>query len=278
MPERDNPPAHGPGWWVLVIGGITLALCSIFMTVLLVGAAAAVIFGVRTVPLPASPAPIVVTVQVTAAPRVITATPAAADLPLDWTLVMDEPFDDNANQWDEDTYSHWEYHTDYWIRDGSFQWVLTDSEEMRGYERCAACDLVEDSFVSVDATLVRLDAVSGFVGVMARQRYGATYYACLINDDAELAAVQFDGDSWQQTFLQHWQAHPAINPEGTNTIAIRAEGRELSCYVNGEWILTVTDGTLESGRPGVVVGFGPQGGTIEAHFDNFQVSVPPGQD
>jgi hypothetical protein len=63
-----------------------------------------------------------------------------------------------------------------------------------------------------------------------------------------------------------------------NTIAIRMEGDELNCYVNGEWMLVATDGTLDDGVPGVVVGIGPEGGTIEAHFDNFQVSVPPGQE
>jgi hypothetical protein len=168
MPDA-NKPARDLDWWVLVVAGITVSSCLIIVTVLLVGLVGSMLFGVRVVPALSST---VVTVQVTAAPRVITATPGAADLPLNWTLVMDDPFDDNVNQWDEETYTYQDHSIDRWIQDGSLQWQLTTDAESQDYERCSACDIVGDSYVSVDATIANLEGASGFAGVMPANATG----------------------------------------------------------------------------------------------------------
>lgn len=67
---------------------------------------------------------------------------------------------------------------------------------------------------------------------------------------------------------------PAIRTGGqTNHILVVCQGDELSLYVNGELLETVTDHTHARGDVGLGVGSGPEG-NVRVQFDNFLVTRP----
>jgi hypothetical protein len=59
----------------------------------------------------------------------------------------------------------------------------------------------------------------------------------------------------------------------TNHVVAVCQGDELSLYVNGELLETVTDDTHKRGDVGLGAGAGPEGNT-RVQFDNFLVSRP----
>jgi hypothetical protein len=67
---------------------------------------------------------------------------------------------------------------------------------------------------------------------------------------------------------------PAIRTGGqTNRVLAVCQGGELSLYVNGQLLETVTDDTHARGDVGVGAGSGPEGDVL-VQFDNFLVTRP----
>jgi hypothetical protein len=60
---------------------------------------------------------------------------------------------------------------------------------------------------------------------------------------------------------------------GTNVLRAVCQGEQLTFFVNGEQLATVTDTAYLKGDVGLAAGSGPAG-SIRVHFDNLTVATP----
>jgi hypothetical protein len=92
------------------------------------------------------------------------------------------------------------------------------------------------------------------------------YYAIFRRVDGDLEVLTADGSGMVSS--------PAIRTgEQTNRVLAVCQEDELSLYVNGELLETVTDGTHTRGDVGAGAGSGPEG-NVRVQFDNFIVTTP----
>jgi hypothetical protein len=127
-----------------------------------------------------------------------------------------------------------------------------------------------DVRIEVEATRIA-GAPNANVGIDCR-RAGAeasgTYYADV--DGEGEARIVAHGE--EQEILAE-VARPGIWRQGANSLRLDCVGEELTFWINGEQVLTATDGRYRSGRIGLRAG-GGSGEATEAAFDNLTVTAP----
>ncbi|NLS76305.1 MAG: DUF1080 domain-containing protein [Chloroflexi bacterium] len=130
--------------------------------------------------------------------------------------------------------------------------------------------VVDDVDVEVS---VRSDGKpKGSYGLSLREVRDATrsYYWVAINPANGTYALYKWNGAW--TTLQANTPSPAINRgEAWNRLRVRCQGPEITVYINGTLITTVSDSELASGQIGLSV----SGEGMAARFDNLVVRLPP---
>ncbi|MBL7065349.1 MAG: hypothetical protein ISS49_14235 [Anaerolineae bacterium] len=114
-------------------------------------------------------------------------------------------------------------------------------------------------------------------GVLCRHIDADNFYYFAISADGYYAIFRrVDGGDLQVLTGNGYgmSPSPAIRTgEQTNRILAVCNGDELSLYVNGELLETVTDDTHAQGDVGIGAGSGPAG-DVRVQFDNFLVTRP----
>ena len=130
--------------------------------------------------------------------------------------------------------------------------------------------------VEVDVHLVS-DSPDGHWGVLCRHVDLDNFYYFAISADGYYAIFErVDGGDLQVLTAGGSGMVPsgAIRTGGqTNRVLAVCEGSELSLYVNGELLETVTDDTHVRGDVGIGAGSG-LGGHVTVRFDNVRVTRP----
>ena len=126
--------------------------------------------------------------------------------------------------------------------------------------------------IVVESTLLSgpMDVESGLI---CRSDYESFYYA-VVSIDGYYGIAKAIGEDFDYIQMDAMYQNAAINlGNETNTIRFDCIGNELTLYVNGELLTSVTDDTLTSGDIGFIVGTYDEGGA-KFGFDNLVVSKP----
>lgn len=111
-------------------------------------------------------------------------------------------------------------------------------------------------------------------GLIFRVRDGANYYQFEVDCDGRYRLAKVvDGTL---TALKDWTPDPAVaaGPGAVNALAVRAEGDQLTVFVNGARVFEAADASFAEGSFGLYVGSSPAAG-FTALFDDFRVWALP---
>jgi LysM repeat protein len=124
-----------------------------------------------------------------------------------------------------------------------------------------------DCEIQVDARPVMGEEVA--YGLVFRA-WGDGSYFFLIRPDGWYSLRKATGDLWL-TSGESDAIHPGRQ---TNRLGVRADGPQISLYVNDQLLGTATDATFDGGWIGLIVqhlDYQDQGQVVEVHFDNLEV-------
>jgi hypothetical protein len=134
----------------------------------------------------------------------------------------------------------------------------------------------DDVIIEVDAYLAS-GSPDGHFGVFCRHTDENNFYYFAISADGYYAIFRRENGGDVQVITENIEGmvfSPVINTGGqVNRIQAECRGDELSLYVNGKLLETVTDNAISQGDVGLGAGSGPEGNT-RVQFDNFTVSMP----
>lgn len=117
-------------------------------------------------------------------------------------------------------------------------------------------------------------ARDGHFGVLCRYRPEDSFYYFAITDDGYYGILRVSEGVSEVISGDGFLPSTAILTGGeTNVLRAVCRGEQLTMFVNGEEVATVTDTAFLKGDVGLAVGSGPQG-AIRVHFDNLTVVTP----
>lgn len=132
-----------------------------------------------------------------------------------------------------------------------------------------------DVSIEVDAR-VASGAQDAHYGILCRYQDADSFYYLAVSADGYYAIFRraeggmeiLTGDGSGMLSSSHIKAGTQVN----RVLGV-CDGDELSLYVNGQWLATVTDDEYAQGDVGLGAGSGPGGGA-RVVFDNFTVTAP----
>lgn len=130
-----------------------------------------------------------------------------------------------------------------------------------------------DFYVEVEASQAAGPG-DGMQGVMFRYVDSDNFYAFLISADGWYVLLKYvDGEVSRPV---DWQESELIETDAgaVNRLAVLADGRALTLYVNDEELTRVQDRSLAAGQIALIAGTNKDGG-LEADFDNFGLWYKP---
>ena len=180
-------------------------------------------------------------------------------------VLFDDDFSNSNTGWDiyEDADMMTGYENDMFV-------VLNNVPQY--YTYAYANKNLTDTSIVVESTLLSgpMDVESGLI---CRSNYENFYYA-IVSIDGYYGIAKAAGEDFDYIQMDAMYQNSSINlGNETNTIRFDCIGNELTLYVNGELLTSVTDDTLTSGDIGFVVGTYDEGGA-KFGFDNLVVSKP----
>jgi hypothetical protein len=123
-----------------------------------------------------------------------------------------------------------------------------------------------DFVASVKTRWLDGSSVSGF-GLMFRIFGPNDSYIFYINGDGQYCVGKYVLGNWN--YIADWDRSAAIRMNGENVLQVRCVGTQITLYVNGELLKSVTDDTFKKGNVGFAV-------LPEVHvtFDDLMISAP----
>lgn len=131
-----------------------------------------------------------------------------------------------------------------------------------------------DFDLEVDATLLDGNLESSY-GVLFRMQSPEEFYRFEIMGDGRYMIERLNADGSWTRYLDDWLMSPLIfaGQGVTNRLRILARGSQLSFYVNGELLHSLSDGTYGAGNIALDAGtFGQPG--LQVSFDNLVIRRP----
>jgi len=191
-----------------------------------------------------------------------------------WNLVLQEPFDNNDNNWTlwntEDNQKTITTQID--------QGVLLLRLQAKGASQhweIAPVSTYSDFYYSVKTK--RIGSPPGGInqavwGIIFR-RQGSDLYALLLNDLQEYTLYLHQGTDWKN--LIGPTKSSLINKEKSNELAVVVEGSEIIFFINGTAIKKIDDNTLSEGNVGISVGAYNKDDDVMIEFDDFELRQKP---
>ncbi|GAB4305486.1 MAG: hypothetical protein Kow0097_03910 [Candidatus Bipolaricaulota bacterium] len=160
----------------------------------------------------------------------------------------------------------------FWIADGKYHYE-SQPEEWHAVKNSAAGQF-EDFELKVDVEHITGIETKTALYIMFRIVDWNNYYRFMVSPTGTFRLEKRVAGTW--TTLKGWTAHDAIHTgPGTNRVAVKASGSQLTFFVNGEQVYQTTDDSLVGGQIGVGCGSYAENTTLHATFDNIEVwSLP----
>lgn len=181
-------------------------------------------------------------------------------------ILFEDYFDSDASGWATGRFED-EYSVDnIAIADGRY--TLSVEAKQNAYVEKKLPNLEFSDFIlSVDAT-PHDNADHYSYGVAFRLNSDGNGYTFEIGNDGLYAVLLYDGE-WKR--LKDWSSSEAIKAGETNELVVVAEGDELTFFVNDQQLTTITDGTVMSGKVGLVVDMFEENTSTAVDFDNLVI-------
>jgi hypothetical protein len=167
----------------------------------------------------------------------------------------------------------------------SIDWVQESNEDREMYYKAGEYHIISKYFdswaASLDSNIGRLSdfsleidarpiAMSGesAYGAIFRYQWENAFYCFIITGDGYYYVVKRFNDQW--VFLQQRTKSDFIKlGNNTNHLKVVCKGSQIEVYVNGHYLVTVTDDTLNEGYVGMTVSTTAPNG--HAAFDSIKV-------
>jgi len=158
-------------------------------------------------------------------------------------LVFEEDFNDTSGGWpegDHDSYRFWIEGGGYHLLVKKVQWAVWSSYEEKRY----------GDFIFTAAAR-QVSNLPGEYGLVFRYQDNDNFYFLNISADGYyILGKQLDG-KW--VILVDWTPSPAINQgQGENVLGVLCAGDEISAYVNGQSLVTISDDSFAEGYVGLM--------------------------
>lgn len=207
-------------------------------------------------------------VQTAQAATAVAATGAATDdIFASATEVFRDEYVDNRNDWFVGTVSDIETDT---IEDGVFKVIWTGKGTT--YEEYSLRDFT--NFIAEVDCKAQQGGVNAGCGLVFGEETNVGFYSFRFYEDYySLAAVPSEAEA---TTLLEGDPSEIVNPGDWNQLRVVRQGDEITIYLNGEVLGSVTDGTYSGGEIGVSTASYVEEGGVEVWFDNFTIWELPG--
>jgi len=132
-----------------------------------------------------------------------------------------------------------------------------------------------DAQIEVDAHLAS-GAADNHFGVICRYTDDGNFYYLAVSSDGYYGIFRRVDGGPLECISDETGMRPVPSAGSVGDVVrvcAACEGTELSLYLNGQWLASVTDDVHTRGYAGVGAGSGASG-RVRIHFDNFSVRVP----
>lgn len=186
-----------------------------------------------------------------------------------WMVVRTDTFDSNSNNWlveeSDDEFAL----TNYEIVDGKYRWAATAHKSFIGWVRNDRRQLT-DFYLSVEIQQVEGPDTADY-GVIFREDDDSNFYYFGINDQGEYALLMFH-EEWNT--LKNWARTGFIDPGEVNRLTVIGEGSHFSFFINGQFLMEVTDDTIPEGSTALAIELSEADDQAVFEFDNFELREP----
>jgi len=135
-----------------------------------------------------------------------------------------------------------------WFSGGKYQFEV--DENIHSASTCSAAGEFGDLQLDVDAEHISGTNNKSVTGLIFRFVDWENYYEFLVSPAGTFKLRKQVDDTWED--IVGWTDHESITQGvGTNHLTVLAQGTSITCFVNGEEVLDVSDSSFSSGRIGV---------------------------
>lgn len=190
-----------------------------------------------------------------------------------WSGAFIDNFDQNSYDWVSGARTvDWADIT-WTIADGVYRWDAMAKEgfvwwvypEMEAYA---------DFYYAVDLDIVQgpETAEQGLVYRMSKNGEEYSYYLYEISNNGYYAVWLSDPGGWSD--IIPWTRSSLIKANGSNRLALIAQGSRMVFFINDRFVAEVSDDRLSAGIIGLCIGLGENGQTGVWQFDNLEIRTP----
>lgn len=208
------------------------------------------------------------TIQATATARALASLVDAAS---QWNPLISDPFDQNEHGWKTGADSDSTLGQVQWdISAGKYLWQAQAKDSFVWWVTPTMAD-VSDFYLSVDVQKTNGPA-DGEYGLIFRQSGDHTYYLFEINDKGQYALYYHEPGTWEP--VQDWTDSESVLPGQSNRLAVIAQGETFQFFINDQYLASMTDTRISSGKAGLLVGLTNANDKASWEFDNFILREP----
>jgi pSer/pThr/pTyr-binding forkhead associated (FHA) protein len=190
-----------------------------------------------------------------------------------WTVVIEDSFDTNDNQWDTgDVGEPGNATGTLQIADGKYHW---DVQAQRDFATVARKSHAPDGdfYASVDVQQVSGPATCGY-GLLLRDTDIGLYQFALADHDQRLSIFAWKESQGTARDLINSPGNEAIHPGEANRLSVIAEGTHYQFFVNDQPVGDVTDADWTTGHVTLFVQLCQTGDSVILGFDNMELRTP----
>lgn len=193
-----------------------------------------------------------------------------------WDLVLHERFDNNDRGWTLWNVDDAEKTESMRIEDGVLRWGVRLKEPDNWYWEIAPVGSTSDFYASVKARRTgkpAADQVTQAIWGLVFRREGGDFYAFLLNDLGEYWLSLHGDDGW--TELVGNTKSSLVDLDQSNELAVVADGPEITLFINGTPVKSLSDGALSEGNVGFYAGLLHENDDVQFEFDDFELRQKP---
>lgn len=194
-----------------------------------------------------------------------TSVSTAVSSPTEVSILIDD-FSDSSSGWELASDSEYELKYD----DGQYL-VSVHVPDTSAWGSPASTYVFSDFVMEAESRQVAGPDDADF-GLVLRNRQGSDFYYFAVSSSQRMYSVQrSQGDNWVE--LVEWTDSEAVaGGDAVNLLRAECIGSTLRFYVNGQFLVEVSDDTYAEGAVGLMAETFDAGGTIVG-FDNVRVQV-----
>ena len=190
-----------------------------------------------------------------------------------WSGAFIDNFDQNSYDWASGARTGDRADITWTIADGVYRW---DAVAKEGFVWWVYPEMEEyaDFYYAVDLDIVQGPdaAEQGLVYRMFKNGDEYSYYLYEISNDGQYSVWFRDPSGWSE--LIPWTISPLIKANGSNRLALIAQGSRMVFFINDQFVAEVSDDRLSTGKLGLCIGLDENGQTGVWQFDNLEIRTP----